>query len=326
MANYLLTGASGFIASNVAEMLLEAGHSVFGLDNNNDYYDPILKFYRLDKLKKMSKFSFVEGDIENLDLLEKIFSENKFDAVLNLAARAGVRYSLENPHIYMSTNAQGMLNILEMMRKFEVKKLVLASTSSAYAGAEMPFVEDLPVNLPISPYAASKRAAELMAYTYHNLFDIDTSIVRYFTVYGPAGRPDMAYFRFIKWIEEGTPILIYGDGSQGRDFTFVSDIARGTVLALNKVGYEIINLGGSNPVSLNKMIEIIEDLLGKKAIRNEQEFQATDMPNTWAENSKAKRILGWEAKVKLEDGLSECVKWYKDNKNLVGKIKSGLSK
>jgi len=326
MANYLLTGASGFIASNVAEMLLDSRHSVFGLDNNNDYYDPILKYYRLDKLKKMSKFSFVEGDIENLDLLEKIFSDNKFDAVLNLAARAGVRYSLENPHIYMSTNAQGMLNILEMMRKFEVKKLVLASTSSAYAGAEMPFVEDLPVNLPISPYAASKRAAELMAYTYHNLFDIDTSIVRYFTVYGPAGRPDMAYFRFIKWIDEGTPILIYGDGSQGRDFTFVSDIACGTVLALNKVGYEIINLGGSNPVSLNKMIEIIENLLGKKAIRNEQKFQATDMPNTWAENSKAKRILDWEAKVKLEDGLSECVKWYKNNKNLVGKIKSGLSK
>jgi UDP-glucuronate 4-epimerase len=326
MANYFLTGASGFIASNVAEMLLDAGHSVFGLDNNNDYYDPILKLYRLDKLKNMYGFSFTQGDIEDLDLLEKIFSENKFDAVLNLAARAGVRYSLENPHIYMSTNAHGMLNILEMMRKFEVKKLVLASTSSAYAGAQMPFVEDLPVNLPISPYAASKRAAELMAYTYHNLFDIDTSIVRYFTVYGPAGRPDMAYFRFIKWIDEGIPILIYGDGTQGRDFTFVSDIARGTVLALNKIGYEIINLGGSNPVSLNKMIEIIEDLLGKKAIRDEHPFQATDMPNTWAENSKAKRILGWSAEIKLEDGLAECVKWYKNNKDLTGKIKSGLKK
>ena len=183
--------------------------------------------------------------------MEEVFQKNKIDAVINLAARAGVRYSIENPYVYMSTNVQGTLNLLELMRKYSIKKFVLASTSSLYAGQEMPFSENLPVNTPISPYAASKKAAEVIAYSYHHLFDIDVSVVRYFTVYGPAGRPDMSLFRFIKWIDEGSEVTLYGNGSQNRDFTYVTDIAEGTVKALAPVGYEVINLGNSRPHSLS---------------------------------------------------------------------------
>ena len=233
--------------------------------------------------------------------MKSLFSKNSFSAVINLAARAGVSYSMENPHVYMSTNAQGTLNILEMMRKYEIKKMVLASTSSLYAGQPMPFKEDLPVNTPISPYAASKKAAEVMCYTYHYLFGIDMSVVRYFTVYGPAGRPDMSIFRFIKWIDEGTPIELFGDGTQARDFTYVDDIAKGTIKALKPVGYEIINLGGGkNPISINYVISQIENLLGKKAIIDQKSFHKTDIKETWADISKAKELLDWQPSVALE--------------------------
>jgi nucleoside-diphosphate-sugar epimerase len=205
----------------------------------NDYYDVRLKDHRAMDLREHKNMEFRELDIENLNSLEDLFKKHKFEVVINLAARAGVSYSMENPHVYMSTNAQGTLNILEMMRKYEVKKMVLASTSSLYAGQPMPFREDLPVNTPISPYAASKKAAEVMSYTYHYLFGIDVSVVRYFTVYGPAGRPDMSIFRFIKWIDEGTPIELFGDGTQARDFTYVDDIAIGTIKAMKPLGYEI---------------------------------------------------------------------------------------
>lgn len=307
---YLVTGAAGFIAAKTAEFLLRNGHEVVGVDNLNDYYDVRLKQHRLDSLVTQSGFTFVQLDIEDKVALGKVFQTHKFDGVLNLAARAGVRYSMENPDIYMSTNAMGTLNILELMRKYEVKKLVLASTSSLYAGQAMPFTETLPVNTPISPYAASKKAAEVLAYTYHHLYQIDVSVVRYFTVYGPAGRPDMSVFRFVKWIDEGTPIQLFGDGTQSRDFTYVDDIARGTIAALKPLGFEVINLGGgNNPVSLQKLIAMIEKNLGKKAIVDQRESHAADVKSTWADISKAKAILNWEPRVSLEEGIKMCCVW-----------------
>ncbi len=314
----LVTGAAGFIASKTAEFLLDTGIPVVGIDNLNDYYDVQVKRYRLDQLKGREGFTFVEGDIEDLPSLEKIFSEHEFSAVLNLAARAGVRYSMENPHIYMTTNAHGTLNLLECMQKHEVKKFVLASTSSLYAGQEMPFVETLPVNTPISPYAASKKAAEVMAYTYHKLYGIDVSICRYFTVFGPAGRPDMSPFRFIKWIDEGTPITLFGDGSQSRDFTFVDDIARGTIAAMQEVGYEIFNLGGgNNPITITAMIEAFEKQLGKKAVIDQKPFHKADMMETWANIDKAQSLLGWKPQIDPYEGFTQTVDWYLKNKDWV---------
>ena len=310
----LLTGVAGFIASKTAELLLKEGHEVVGLDNMNDYYDVTLKEHRIEFFKDKKNFEFHQVDIENFEELEQIFSKYKFDAVLNLAARAGVRYSIENPHVYMSTNAQGSLNILELMKKHKIKKYVLASTSSLYAGLPMPFKEDLPVNTPISPYAATKKAAESMAYTYHHLFGIDVSIVRYFTVYGPASRPDMAQFRFMRWIDEEKPIQLYGDGTQARDFTYVDDIARGTILAMKPLGYEIINLGGGkNPITVNEMISILEGELGKKAKVENLPFNKADMKETWADISKAKTLLGWEPTINLNVVLRLCVESYQNN-------------
>ena len=251
----LVTGIAGFIGSKTAEMLLAEGHAVIGIDNLNNYYDERLKYHRLRLLAQcagadkvtlaalepkeipgpghhLQTFSagnlqYHTAEVDDLEALLSIVSDQRVDAVINLAARAGVRYSMENPHVYMATNADGTLKLLEMMRIKSIGKLVLASTSSLYAGQPMPFLETLPVNTPISPYAATKKAAEAMAYTYHHLYGIDVSVVRYFTVFGPAGRPDMAPFRFVKWIYEGTPILLYGDGEQARDFTYIDDIARG---------------------------------------------------------------------------------------------------
>ena len=316
MKNILLTGAAGFIGAKTAEVLLKHKVRVIGIDNLNDYYDVSIKKYRLKQLTGHPNFVFHKVDIENIKALQSLFEGNKFTAVINLAARAGVRYSMENPHVYMSTNAQGTLNLLEMCQKYKVQKFVLASTSSLYAGQKMPFNEALPVNTPISAYAASKKAAEVMAYTYHYLYGIDVSIVRYFTVYGPAGRPDMSVFRFIKWIDEGQPMEIFGDGTQSRDFTYVDDIADGTIKAMKKVGFEIINLGGNHPYGLNEMIGLIEKYLGKKSTRHEKDFHKTDVKATWADISKAHRLLGWKPKVSLEEGIRRTVQWYQENKKI----------
>src|SRR5208282_2020831 len=259
MEKILVTGTAGFIGWRTSQKLLEEGRQVIGIDNMNDYYDVKLKTDRLEGLKKNKGFTFYQLDIENLAAMDPIFKDNKIGAVVNLAARAGVRYSIENPHVYMSTNAQGVLNLLELMRKHDVRKLVHASTSSLYAGQKMPFTEDLAVNTPISPYAATKKASEAIAYSYHYLFGLDISVLRYFTVYGPAGRPDMSIFRFIKWIDEGSPLELFGDGTQSRDFTYVDDVALGSILAAKEVGYEIINLGGGRkPISLQAVIAYIE--------------------------------------------------------------------
>lgn len=309
----LVTGAAGFIGSKVSEKLLEQGYNVIGIDNLNDYYDIRIKMWRLDKLKKHNSFKFYQVDIENLDALKIIFQLHCPDAVINEAARAGVQYSLENPFIYLSTNAGGSLNLLELCRVYHVPKFVIASTSSLYAGQVMPFKEDLPVNTPISPYAASKKSAEAMAYSYHYLYDIDVTVLRYFTVYGPAGRPDMSIFRFIKWIMEGTSLEIFGDGSQSRDFTYVDDIADGTIKALKPVGFEVINLGNNNPEKLSKAIELIEEYTGKKAQFKYKEFHKADIMSTWADIEKAKALLEWQPQVGLEEGIKRTVKWFKEN-------------
>lgn len=332
---FLVTGAAGFIASRVCELLLADGHGVVGVDNLNDYYDPRLKDYRLARLlgeaasfapgaaassryagraAQRGAFHFRALDLENMAALDALLTEFRFDAVFNLAARAGVRYSLENPHVYLSTNAHGTLNVMEAMRRRGVKKQVLASTSSLYAGCPMPFTEDQPVNTPLSPYAATKKAAELMAYTYHKLYGLDTTVVRYFTVFGPAGRPDMAPFRFIEWISRGQPIELFGDGTQARDFTFVDDIARGTILAAKPLGYEIVNLGGgNNPVSLHTIIGYIEAALGKKAALSGKPPHAADMRETWADIAKAGRLLDWRPQVSVEEGFRRTVAWHREN-------------
>jgi nucleoside-diphosphate-sugar epimerase len=317
----LVTGAAGFIASRVCGNLLETGHQVVGIDNLNDYYDVALKQFRLDSLQH-KRFAFAKIDIEDQIALTKLFDNHRFDAVLNLAARAGVRYSMENPHIYMTTNAMGSLNLLEQMRIHGINKYTLASTSSLYAGQPMPFVETLPVNAPISPYAASKKSAEMMAYAYHYLYGMDISICRYFTVYGPAGRPDMCIFRFIKWIDEGTPIELFGDGEQSRDFTYVDDIANGTIQAAQSSGYEIFNLGGgAEPVSLNQVIAKLESLIGKKATIEYRKFHKADMKTTSADISKASSHLGWSPMTSLDDGLKACVDWYLENKPWSARVK-----
>ncbi len=318
----VVTGVAGFIANKTAELLLKSKKEIIGIDNINDYYDVKIKDYRLKQLKKYKNFKFYKTDIEDKKALEKIFKKHKVTAVINLAARAGVRYSMENPFVYVSTNTMGTLNLLDICREHKIKKFVLASTSSLYAGQKMPFTETLAVNTPISPYAASKKGAEAMCYSYHYLYGIDISIVRYFTVYGPAGRPDMSIIRFIKWIDEGTPIELFGDGSQSRDFTYVDDIAKGTIKALKNVGFEVINLGGgNNPISLNYVIGLIEKYLGKKAKLNKKPFHKADIVSTWADISKAGKILNWKPTVSLEQGIKNTVDWYLENKSWFKAVK-----
>lgn len=313
-AKYLLTGCAGFVGARTAELLLAEGHEVVGVDNLNDYYSPKLKVWRLDRLRRHGGFVFVEMDVGSRSQVEALFAQHRFDAVINLAARAGVRASMEDPYIYQETNSQGSLNLLECMQKTGCKKLVLASTSSLYAGRQPPFRESDPVDTPISPYAATKRAAEVMAYTYHHLYQIDVSIVRYFTVYGPAGRPDMSPLRFINWINKGHPVRVFGDGQQKRDFTYVDDIARGTILALRPVGYEIFNLGGGRePVTLLEFIGSIEKALGKKAVLDFHPFHNADMVETAAVIEKARACLGWQPQVDMATGIGNTVDWFRAN-------------
>ncbi len=309
MKQILVTGAAGFIASRVCEMLLEKGESVVGIDNMNDYYDVRLKEYRLSKLTNQPNFVFYKVDIEKIEDLKPIFEKHEFRSVFNLAARAGVRYSMVNPWVYLRTNTEGTLNLLELMKDFGVGKFVLASTSSLYAGLALPFDESLNVNTPISPYAASKQAAEAYAYTYHKQFGIDVTILRYFTVFGPGGRPDMAPYRFVKSILEGTPITLYGDGSQSRDFTYIDDIARGTILSEKPLSFEIINLGGGKePVQINQFIKWIEELTGKNAEIQILPLNTLDMHETMANIDKAKSLLKWSPEIDTFQGLDLMIR------------------
>lgn len=341
-ATVLLTGAAGFIGSHTARALLDAGCRVVGLDDLNDYYDVRLKDHRLDLLlggdghrmgpsqnqscfagaeAEEGAFTFVPGDVVDGAAMQALFERFEFDAVINLAARAGVRYSVEHPEVYASTNVSGAVNLLQAMSRAGVKKYVLASSSSLYAGAPEPFRESYDVNRPLSPYAASKLGAEAMAAAFHNLHGIDVSVLRYFTVYGPASRPDMSPLRFLKWIAEGRPITLYGDGSQTRDFTYVDDIVRGTLAALRPLGFEVINLGGGNePMSIQAVIRAFEEGLGKKAVVECEPFHAGDMTSTRADVSKAAELLDWAPAVKPEEGFARMVAWYGENESWLSQI------
>ena len=314
MSRYLVTGAAGFIASKVSELLLDDGHEVVGIDNMNDAYDVRLKDWRLARLRDREGFTYHHLDICNRAALDPVVRD--VDGVINLAARAGVRQSVENPWVYVDTNLDGTLNLLELCQQRGIGKFVLASTSSLYGkDNEMPYREDIDTNHPLSPYAASKKAAEAMCYTYHYLYDIDVTVFRYFTVYGPAGRPDMSLFRFTQWISEERPVVVFGDGRQSRDFTYVGDIARGTIAGLKKVGFQTINLGSDEPVVLMDAIHMIEDALGKKAKLEYVPLHKADVLATWADISRAEEILGWRPQFDLRRGIQELVDWYGENRS-----------
>ncbi len=323
MSHYLVTGAAGFIGSKVASLLLDDGHSVVGVDNMNDAYDVRLKEWRLARLKAHPGFSYKPVDIADRQALFAALEGDQADGAINLAARAGVRPSVKDPRPYVQTNVLGGLNVLEWCREKGVPKLVQASTSSLYGlGNPTPFQETADITRPLSPYAATKGAAELLCHTYHHLHGLDVTVVRYFTVYGPAGRPDMSIFRFIQWIAEGRKLRLYGDGTQKRDFTFVDDIARGTVMALSPAGYEIINLGGDRPASMNDVIGKIETLLGKSADIERLPPAPGDMPATWANIDKAGRLLGWEPGTGLDQGLEACVAWYLEERSWARQVET----
>jgi nucleoside-diphosphate-sugar epimerase len=325
MKRILLTGCAGFIGSKVGELLLEQGYKVVGVDDLNDAYDVRLKEWRLNRLQGQVSFQFHRLDIADKNALGRVFADiGPFAAVINLAARAGVRQSLEDPWVYYKTNVTGTLNLLELCKDHKIKKFVAASSSSVYGiprESGHPFREDQPTDHPLSPYAASKKATEGLCYSYHHLYGLDITLLRYFTVYGPAGRPDMSIFRFIKWIAEGEPLILYGDGTQERDFTYIDDIAQGTVLGLKPVGYEIFNLGNDRPVTIMRLISLIEELLGKKAQIDRRPVHPADVAATWASIDKARELLGWEPGIKLEQGVKLAVDWYLENRDWAKEIR-----
>jgi UDP-glucuronate 4-epimerase len=327
----LVTGAAGFIGFHLSHKLCLLGYKVVGIDNLNDYYDVTLKKSRLDKLNPHPNFSFHKIDLTNKNSLEQLFGQQSFSYVVNLAAQAGVRYSLTNPHAYLESNLHGFLNILEMARKYAVEHLVYASSSSVYgANRTMPFSVHHNVDHPISLYAASKKANELMAHTYSALYNLPTTGLRFFTVYGPYGRPDMALFIFTKAILEGKPIDIYNYGKMKRDFTYVDDIVEGIVRLVPTVPspdsswsgfapdpassfapYRIYNIGNNQPIELLRFIEILEEKLGVKAIKNLLPLQIGDVPDTYADVEALTEAVGFKPATTIEDGIEKFVAWYK---------------
>jgi UDP-glucuronate 4-epimerase len=328
----LVTGAAGFIGSYLCKRLLQQGEKVVGLDNINDYYDVKLKFDRLKQLEEQAGFRFVRCSLNDSEAIAALFEKEKFSVVVNLAAQAGVRYSLQNPHAYIDSNIVGFLNILEGCRHNPVKHLVFASSSSVYGdNARTPFSEHDPASHPVSLYAATKKSNELMAHTYAHLYDIPVTGLRFFTVYGPWGRPDMAYFSFTKAILEGSPINIFNHGHMRRDFTYIDDIIEGIVRVMDRVPlpdetwnsnhpdpatslapYRIYNIGNNNPVELGRFIEIIEDKLGMKAIKNMLPMQPGDVTVTYANVDDLMRDVGFQPATPLEDGIDRFVTWYRE--------------
>jgi nucleoside-diphosphate-sugar epimerase len=326
MANYLVTGAAGFIAAEVVRQLCRAGHTVRGIDNMNDAYDVRLKEWRLARLMQLDGFSFERIDICDRTAIARLFDTagELFDGVLNLGARAGVRPSVGNPWLYLDANTTGTLNLLDMCVRHGVPKFVLSSTSSLYGGDNpRPYREDANTDRPLSPYAASKKAAEAICYTYHYLHGIDVAVLRYFTVYGPAGRPDMSLFRFTQWIREGRPVHVFGDGRQERDFTYVEDVARGTIAALKLTGYEIINLGSDAPHAVSEAIAIIEELTGRRANIVYAAAHRADVRATWANIDRAGWLLDWRPRTELRAGLAALVEWYEENRAWAAEIGTG---
>ena len=316
----ILTGAAGFIGSHLAKRLLETGVEVVGIDNINDYYDVSLKYHRLSLLEEYENFTFIRCDISNKDELNRIFEEHKADVVINLAAQAGVRYSIENPQVYIDSNVIGFFNILEACRNNPVKHLVYASSSSVYGNSDkVPFSVDDRVDNPISLYAATKKSNELMAYTYSHLFGIPATGLRFFTVYGPAGRPDMAYFSFTKKILAGEPIKLFNYGELERDFTYIDDIVEGIMNIIPTVPEErngarakVYNIGNNKPVALKEFVAAIEEAIGVKAKIEYLPMQPGDVYRTYADISELEKDFGFKPQTDIRTGLKRFAEWYKE--------------
>ena len=310
----LVTGGAGFIGSHLCEQLLVAGHSVWAFDNLDTFYDPAIKRRNLQELQGTARpFEFVQGDLLDRRALDELFGGVRFDQVIHLAARAGVRPSLEEPALYQRVNVEGTTNLLEAARLNGVRKMVLASSSSVYGvNAKVPFAERDPIFTPISPYAASKLACEALGHVYHHVYGLDVVMLRFFTVYGPRQRPDLAIHKFARLIREGRPIPVFGDGSSARDFTYITDILQGILACTRQdFGYEIFNLGESEVVRLDRLIEVLENALGKKAIIDRRPPQPGDVPITFADISKARQQLGYQPQVKIERGMALFVDWFR---------------
>ena len=319
MNRYLVTGAAGFIGANVAQALLDAGHEVVGIDSLNDYYDVDLKQYRLKPLVDHSQFSFVQGDLADAQIIDSLFVQHEFDYVIHLAARAGVRYSLENPSAYIQSNIVGFQHLIEACREKPPAHFVFASSSSVYGNSDREwFSETDPTDTPVSLYAATKKSNEMVAHTYAHLHGLPATGLRFFTVYGPAGRPDMAYFGFTKAIVEGAPIQVFNEGQLERDFTYIDDIVSGVVTTAAappvdlEVPYRLLNLGNHQPVKLGDFIATLEGLLGKEANKQLVGMQPGDVYRTAANIDAAKALLGFEPKTDLATGLERFVAWYRD--------------
>lgn len=310
--NILITGGAGFIGSSLADNLLSEGDNIIVVDNFNDYYDVKIKWQNISANMNNHNYKLYVTDIENKEELRKVFANNSIDVVVHLAGRAGVRPSLENPESYVNSNILGSVHLLELMKEYKINKLVFASSSSVYGNckADM-FSEDLKVVEPISPYAASKSSDEQFCYTYHALYGINIVCLRFFTVYGPRQRPDLAINKFTRLIEEDKPIDMYGDGTTMRDYTYIDDIVSGIKGAINytSTGYEIINLGGGSPVTLKDMISTIEQALGKKAIVNQLPMQPGDVDKTVSDISKAKKLLGYNPQTSFAEGIKKFINW-----------------
>ena len=321
MRTILVTGACGFIGWKVCERLLARGDAVIGVDDVNDAYDVRLKEWRLAQLRERSGFAFTRLDISDREAVRSfgrsVAAKGRVDAVVNLAARAGVRASVADPWVYVAANVTGNLNLLELCRESGIGRFVLASTSSLYGRHNpRPFREDADTSTPLSPYAASKKAAEAMSHSYHALHGFDVTVLRFFTVYGPAGRPDMSLFRFVQWISEGREVTVFGDGSQQRDFTYVDDVAGGVAAALAAgPGHEVVNLGSDRPVVLNDAIRLIEQLLGRRASVRHEPRHPADVEATWADISRARRLLGWQPETDFAAGVGALVDWYQRNRD-----------
>lgn len=309
----LITGVAGFIGSHVADRLIAMGHTVVGIDNFNDYYNPTFKEFNIAHHEANPRFSLYRIDLTDVAAMDRVFQNHSFDAIIHLAAQAGVRISIQKPLLAQKANIEATYLLFELARQHNVEEVIFASSSSVYGNQEkVPFSESDPVDLPISPYAASKKACELIAYTYHHLYDISMIGLRFFTVYGERGRPDMSPYLFANWILSEHPIRKFGDGTTRRDYTYIDDIADGVVACLGKkLGYEIINLGNSQTVSLNEYIATFERVTGKTAVIDQQPEQPGDVKQTYADSTKAQELLGWKAKTSLEQGLTNFIKWFK---------------
>ncbi len=309
--NILVTGGAGFIGSSLVEKLTNENHNVFCLDSFDTFYDPLIKRQNIEQCLGKNNYTLIESDIRDKNLLDKIFAENEIELVIHLAARAGVRPSILEPALYYDVNVIGTLILLEAMKAANIRKLLFASSSSVYGNnKKVPFSENDNVDFPISPYAATKKTGELLCHTYHNLYGFDIFCLRFFSVYGPRQRPEMAIHNFASKILDDRPISVYGDGASKRDYTFIDDIVSGTISAMNNLkGYEIINLGESKTYSLNTVVALLEKSLSKKAIINKLPVQPGDVHLTNADISKAKSLIGYEPKTNLEEGISKFVSW-----------------